>query len=244
MPPKSSLPATMPPSLVEVSHANGVSRFTRKKLAALLAAGGPEEFGMHPIVPTRRGKAPYPFPGIQSALSEDYGYVVRDAQRSIALSADEMRRYLLGQQSRAEQDAIKKAEAPDLGLRVEIAHNDDLEIMDPNGAAALFLSGDCFVRQMEPIKLQEDGDETLQSAISGEPALVYRAGTLEIPLTLEEMQRLVAHALKPEDWARLQVIYGDFYEIGPHFYDPATGEALQPALEEDELGPHQGGPRP
>ena len=243
MPPKNSPPPTMPKHLVEVSHANGVSRFTMKKLAALLEAGTPESFGMHPIIPTKRGRAPYPFPGVKSALSDAYGYVVRDAQRRVALTGAEMRRYVKGPQGlESFWEAIEKAEAPDLELRIEIAHNDDVEITDPNGAAMLFITGECFDRHWEPITGQNG--KALKSALSGEPALVYRAGDQEIPLTLMEMQRLVAHALRPEEYARLQVIYGDFYEISESFYEKLTGLATQPALGEDELGPRPGGAAP
>lgn len=66
------------------------------------------------------------------------------------------------------------------------------------------------------------------SMLSGEPAVVYRTDELEIPLSVDELVRFMAHDLKPSEFRVLIEHFGEFHEIHDDFYDPDTGEALQP----------------
>jgi hypothetical protein len=77
------------------------------------------------------------------------------------------------------------------------------------------------------------------SVISGEPAVVYRAEDLVIPMTPRELLRFLAHALRPDEFFALRDQYGSFFEIHDDFYNERSGRALQPAIDDpsDEVAP-------
>ncbi len=77
------------------------------------------------------------------------------------------------------------------------------------------------------------------SVISGEPAVVYRADGNTIPMTVEELLRFMRHDLRPEEFRILFAKYGGIHEIHDDFYDPRTGEAWQPILQERAAKPSQ-----
>ena len=73
------------------------------------------------------------------------------------------------------------------------------------------------------------------SVISGQPAVLYRTDDVAVPLTPEELYRLAAHSLEPSEYSSLRSRYGLFHEIHEDFYDPESGEALQPMFADERL---------
>jgi hypothetical protein len=77
------------------------------------------------------------------------------------------------------------------------------------------------------------------SAISGEPAVVYRADDVVIPLTPRELLRFLAHALRPKEFFAIRDRYGSFFEIHDDFYNASSGMTYQPMIDDpsDEAAP-------
>lgn len=69
----------------------------------------------------------------------------------------------------------------------------------------------------------------VKSIISGEPAIYYRTDEITLPLTVDEMKRLVLRALTKDEFEAIVAAVGAIYEL--HFYDPDTGEATQPKID-------------
>lgn len=109
-------------------------------------------------------------------------------------------------------------------LRIEIRHRDGIEVFDPNSFIHFMFS--------EPQKL--DGWESTgdRSVISGKPALVYKTHQVEVALSKDEIHRLAMLSLTSKEFHTLQSKVGIFHEIHDDFYDPETGEALQPRIED------------
>jgi hypothetical protein len=122
-------------------------------------------------------------------------------------------------------------------LEIEVEHADGVVKTNPNGIAVSamvalqgsmpdlpgrFPTGDVFnPHDLTPI----DG---VFSMLSGEPAVIYRTDEMEIPLSVDELVRFMAHDLKPSEFRVLIEHFGEFHEIHDDFYDPDTGESLQP----------------
>lgn len=106
-------------------------------------------------------------------------------------------------------------------LDLEIEHRSGVEHFDPNSQIMALAAQPDFVAGWQPV-------EGAVSVISGQPAIVYRAADLEIPLTVDEYAGLVGCELEPDEFRKLLEAYGMFYEIHDDFYSPATGEAFQP----------------
>lgn len=111
------------------------------------------------------------------------------------------------------------SEIPDF-LRIEIHHADGVLEFDPNGILQA-----CIQSPSTFDALQSEG---ALSAISGAPGLIYKTDQVRVGLTSSEIQRLTRHALMPEEYFALRRVTGSFFEIHDDFYDPHTGEALQP----------------
>lgn len=145
----------------------------------------------------------------------------------------------------------KNREATELSfLEIRVDHADGSASTDPNGVVGcviwategrppvqrdgtpIDLPGIYNPLELKPLYGQE-------SVISGEPAVVYRADDLVIPLTPTELLRFMAHSLRPDEFFKLRERYGDFFEIHDDFYDPDTGLAFQPMIDEmsDDDGP-------
>lgn len=60
--------------------------------------------------------------------------------------------------------------------------------------------------------------------------IVYQSPEISMPLTPDEVRRVVLRNLQPEEYKALKKKYGIFYEIHEAFYRPGTGEAIQPKL--------------
>jgi hypothetical protein len=67
-----------------------------------------------------------------------------------------------------------------------------------------------------------------KSVISGEPGILFRTSEVSTSMTVGELRRLVFRSLRPEEFKALKEKHGIFFEIHDDFYDPETGEALQP----------------
>jgi hypothetical protein len=139
-------------------------------------------------------------------------------------------------------------ELPFLEIRVD--HADGSEKTDPNGVSGCVIWGTEGRRPQaadgkpvdypglfNPLDLKPlDGQVSL---ISGEPAVVYRADDLVVPLTPRELLRFLAHALRPREFFVLLEHYGSFFEIHDDFYDPRSGMAYQPKIDDpsDDVAP-------
>ena len=91
---------------------------------------------------------------------------------------------------------------------------------DPNRLIMAYFDG--ALAQLEPIP-------GVVSVISQKPAVTYTSTEVQIPLTPEELRRLVSRQLKPAEFFALAFQYGVFFEIHEDFYNEETGIALQPA---------------
>ena len=90
-------------------------------------------------------------------------------------------------------------------------------------------------RQLTPVMI---GEPFTTSELSGRPAYEYCSSDdfngkkperpLRLKLTLDEILRLGALTLKPEEFKKLYATHGIFFEIHDDFYDLTTGEAVQP----------------
>lgn len=116
-------------------------------------------------------------------------------------------------------------------LRLEVAHAEGVSMFNPNSLIAAFLREDGAPATWRPIGGPFLRDAApLASVISGQPAVIYRSLGWQIPLTIQELRRLVLRALQPEEFQTLYRIYGPIHEIHEDYYDTVTGEALQPAI--------------
>ena len=78
------------------------------------------------------------------------------------------------------------------------------------------------------------------SELSGKPAYVYKTNQVELHLTDDELGRIIDRSLTPTEFFALKAKHGVFFEIHDDFYDPETGQALQPAgLFPEDPGPAQ-----
>lgn len=107
-------------------------------------------------------------------------------------------------------------------LRVSIAHEGQLVETDPNGFAVMALIPDVIETLLRP-------DDTLTSDVSGgSGCVVYTDYDGSVVLTPAELMRLAGLRLtKPEYFALIRK-YGMRHQWHEDFYDPDTGEALQP----------------
>lgn len=108
-------------------------------------------------------------------------------------------------------------------LRIEIAHKDGVLVLDPNKAAVMSVHEPDKILDLVPISNE------ILSFISGKPGLIYRTLGYQIVLTPEETLRLMQCNLERSEYAALKLLFGtQLFEIHEDFYDPDTGEALQP----------------
>jgi hypothetical protein len=68
----------------------------------------------------------------------------------------------------------------------------------------------------------------MRSMLSGKLAVKYRTADVEIALSPDELLRLLARDLWPDEYFGLRKHFGEFHEIHSDFYDPKTGAAVQP----------------
>jgi hypothetical protein len=128
------------------------------------------------------------------------------------------------------ENTPRNRQATKLGmLRIEVEHAGGVETLDPNREIMAILQRPDEVTSWGPVPGRT-------SVLSGEPAILYRADDLEVPLTVPEYVRLVGRELRPEEFRALLREYGDAFEWHDDFYDPETGEACQPKGLASRLG--------
>ena len=111
----------------------------------------------------------------------------------------------------------------DLGpLDIEITHAGGRIRRDPNGIVLMALHDDISVLEPLPDHL---------SVLSGAPAILVRTNEDDFALTPEEARRFYLLALTPAEFFRFCEEVGAVYELHDDFYDPETGQALQPKTE-------------
>ena len=77
------------------------------------------------------------------------------------------------------------------------------------------------------------------SDISGKPGIIFRTADLELRLSPAELRRMVFTSLRKKEFFALLNRYGMDYWWHGDFYDPTSGQALQPksAVAEAEAKP-------
>lgn len=102
----------------------------------------------------------------------------------------------------------------------------ELVVVTPHGKYGF--SPNTIIQAVYSGDLPDEVFPDLLSDISGEPALEYYSNDLRLLLTPDELARLVFLDLTKEEYTKLVEKYGLAYEWHEDFYDPETGEALQP----------------
>lgn len=117
-------------------------------------------------------------------------------------------------------------------VRLEVAHKTGVWVGDPTSVVHVLASDQNYFRNLEPIG---DGFSDKErkliptlSLISNEEAVVYRANEYEIALTPDELDRFLRKDLHPKEFKVLFEVFGDIFELHDDFYDPDTGESMQP----------------
>lgn len=104
-------------------------------------------------------------------------------------------------------------------LTITILGADGLQEYDPNGVTLAGLQGQ--IAAMRPL-------EEHPSILSGRPGVLIRTSEDQFALTPDEAQRFFLLALTPGEFDRFCDVVGATFELHDDFYDPDTGEALQP----------------
>ena len=104
-------------------------------------------------------------------------------------------------------------------LRIDIEDADGIHHFDPNSLVLAVVDGQ--QRHWRPIP-------DLASELSRQDAVWYRSHDVTLCLTLEELERLVMLRLTRDEYMTLQSRHGIVFEWHEDFYDPDSGEALQP----------------
>lgn len=107
-------------------------------------------------------------------------------------------------------------------LRIEIKGSAEPHYYDP-----VMLITQCVDDPDFLTNLESDG---AKSIISGEPGLHYTTNEVELVLTGDEIYRLTMRSLTVQEYFALIAKDQMFFEIHEDFYDPRTGQALQPKI--------------
>ena len=104
---------------------------------------------------------------------------------------------------------------------IRIASADGVEEFDPVGILDQMLD-----YQLDFAPLPDE-----RSQLSGEPAIIYRSGDLELRLSPLELRRLVSFDLQNAEFCALRDRYGMAREWHEYFYDPVAGVRRRPERE-------------
>ncbi len=107
-------------------------------------------------------------------------------------------------------------------IGIEVITADGVIKTDPNGL--VIASSQSAWKKWRPIN-------GCASVCSGEPAVLYRTHEAEIALTPDELRRLSLRALTPQEFGAICDAVGATWDLHDDFYDPDTGEALQPGVD-------------
>jgi hypothetical protein len=116
----------------------------------------------------------------------------------------------------------------DLGpIDIEISGRDRKLMLDPNRIIMAVVKDTLFPSLGEPLPAEEG-----TSILSGRAGYRYSDCDVEMILDREELDRFIRHDLSPEEYFKLRDHFGEFHPIEFDFYDPETGEAIQPVRSE------------
>lgn len=108
-------------------------------------------------------------------------------------------------------------------LRITIQHNGPLVTTDPNGFAIMALIPSVMTTLLRPHEFcKSDASDVVSEC------LVYTDMDGSLHLTPKELMRLAGLRLHPQEYFKLREKFGIRHPWHEDFYDPATGEALQP----------------
>jgi hypothetical protein len=133
--------------------------------------------------------------------------------------------------------------SPELPLsRIEVTDANGMVLTTPNALVGCVLWGSTgeqpTTRSGEPINELSDGAKVFNplalvprpdvpSMLSGEPSVSYFADDVKVDVTPDELYRLIARELTPEEHRLLLGRFGMFWEIDGHYYDPSTGDSYR-----------------
>jgi hypothetical protein len=104
-------------------------------------------------------------------------------------------------------------------LEIKVECVEGLVTFDPNSLAMAVVDGTLFQRMLTPVG---------KSFLSDRPGYRFRDDDIAVVLHADEIKRLVCHELSSEQYFKLREHFGMFFLIHDDFYDPETGEAMQP----------------
>ncbi|AOG03037.1 hypothetical protein [Bosea sp. RAC05] len=114
-------------------------------------------------------------------------------------------------------------------LSIEIQHAQGTTVLDPNSSIMMAVVTPGEVLELAALP-------NTKSILSGEPAVLYRSGNIEVPVTPPELLRLMTTSLEPKEFFKLMEVYGTAFEWHDDFYDFDSGEALQPRIPASAAG--------
>jgi hypothetical protein len=108
-------------------------------------------------------------------------------------------------------------------LKILIIDADGQHQFDPNSLLMATFQGELFYLKPTDTK----------SILSGNPAVTYMSQDISVPLTIDELVRLVTLNLKPREYRKLVSTYGIAHEWHSDFY-AENGYPIQPKeMDED-----------
>lgn len=87
-----------------------------------------------------------------------------------------------------------------------------------------------YTEETYPLLMSAEPVPGVMSSLSGQPGLIYRTMDVGLALTRDEIKRLVLRSLEPDEVRKIGDLHGTIYEIEGCFYDPETGEAVNPVF--------------
>lgn len=106
-------------------------------------------------------------------------------------------------------------------VRVKIVHGNGTLDLDLNELFMAAATGD--LARLQPA-------EGITSVVTNDPGVLFRTPEAQIGLSPAEADRLAAHSLSPEEFFAICDAVGCIWLTHDDFYDPETGEALQPMM--------------
>jgi hypothetical protein len=105
-------------------------------------------------------------------------------------------------------------------LWLEVEDQNGIQVFDPNKIVLWDMDGG--TERLKPFDLEPDLRNQAHKCV------IYRSDNIEVRLTPVQLHRLISLSLKPSAYFQLVNLFGMAHEWHEDFYDPDTGEALQP----------------
>lgn len=99
-------------------------------------------------------------------------------------------------------------------LRIEVEDANNVQVFDPNSIVLWEIRGG--VDRLAPV------------SITGHPFVTYRSDDIEMRLSPAQLGRLIRLDLTSDEYFQIRLMFGMAHEWHEDFYDPDSGEALQP----------------